>query len=263
MSGQGPSNPLGARPRMAKALASLNEGLRESADPLYDGWKLRQRLPGAANAPGRPVEGAPPSNVRGGDPVADAGQTIDITLDTLDGTPGETRRVEAQAQMPASSVVLVDDLPTQDELPTEDQLIEVTEGEVVSAAAHRTSVQTDTVRVRVIRYQPFPRWALVVAAALLVFAASLFALRTSLPHEKTPAERAVPANEVATTLPAPIAESPWPEPAPRIEPGFGPAPRPDLRPPIAVSALPPAGKMPTSSPRRRPGGSDFFRDPGF
>jgi hypothetical protein len=37
-----PGDGLTDRPKMAEALASLKEGLSETDDPLYDGWKLRK-----------------------------------------------------------------------------------------------------------------------------------------------------------------------------------------------------------------------------
>jgi hypothetical protein len=289
VSAQGPSNPLGDRPRMAEALASLKEGLRDTADPLYDGWKLRPRPAAPANAQETAAESVsrtPP--LANGDAIADAAETIDIALE---GTPDETPTAEAEPETSSLTGAL------DEGFPTEEVLIEVTVDDAApppSVILRRASVQTDTVPVRIIRYPSFPRWALVIVAALLVFAGSLAALRARFPRESTRSSRSVLASQVAAAVPAsnadraafpaanppaatapgvnalapagapsPIPASAEPRPpAPGIEPGFA-APSPNDAPTSVVPATPPAGKLPSSSPRRRPGGHDFFRDPGF
>jgi len=304
VSAQGPSNPLGDRPRMAEALASLKEGLRDTADPLYDGWKLRPRAPNAS--PQKPAPEAPPRPA----PIArkaaanstDAGETIEITLE---GTPDRTPAVSAGPPPPAlegdgdaAAPVLEDwfsqSPAPQDDVAAQDVLIEVVdeEDEAAPASHRRASVQTDTVRVRVIRYQHFPRWALIAAAAFLLFAASLLVLRLSFPRQNVGSARAVLSGEMVSPTPAatsdraglggsvsanaatPVATVPRSgaqNPAP-IEAASPPEaalvpnslPGPSISPATATaSTSPPAVKMPGPSPKRRPGGHDFFRDPGF
>jgi len=199
------------RPRMAEALASLNEGLRESADPLYDGWK---------------------------------------------------RRSDARA---ASGK------------------------ETSSTGVDRPAFPSDTVRVRVIRYQVFPKWALIAAASLVVFSGSVAALRVGLRSPVKPP-------------PASSSASPGPRMGPAFVPDLAVAADPGRMasdPPLgaaadqafaelplapsaaaAVSApsLPPshfssprrappapATKVVSPPTRRRPTPLDtgFFRDPGF
>jgi hypothetical protein len=258
VSAQGPSNPLGDRSRMAEALASLKEGLRDTADPLYDGWKLRPRPAAPANPQGTAAESvSPPPDVANSPASVDAGEAIDITIE---GTPDETPIAEADAEIPSLTGSL------DEGFPTEEVLIEATDFDTPPASARRPSVQTDTVRVRIIRYPSFPRWAIVVAAALLVFAASLAALRASFPRESARSSRSVLASQVPAApsgapSPAPAGAEPR-YPAPGIEPGFA-APSPNDAPTGVVPATPPVGKLPSSSPRRRPAGHDFFRDPGF
>ena len=283
MSAQGPSNPFD-RPRMAEALASLKEGLRDTADPLYDGWKLRSRS-------GQPevhrTEGAAhPPGAAGGDPPSEAAPTIEISFDEL---PHPAPMAGAESASPDSSSWYDDGLPTQDEL-MEDGVPLDTIDEAAADDARRASVQADTVRVRVIPYQPFPRWALVFAAALFVFAVSVLALRVTFPREKTRSQRSVLASDVPTrshvdraaspvsnravvaappavlTPPPPEAPSSPATPEPpllrEIAAPFKP-PTPTRAPAAAVSALPSAVKVPTPPPRRRPSNREFFRDPGF
>ena len=304
MSTRGPSNPLGDRPRMAEALASLKEGLRETADPLYDSWKLRQvasdrpvvlDVEGEAARVGRPnpeapvIEGAArlPSAIARAS-LAEPAEAVDIALD---GTPPETPAASSTPEALSG-----DDAPS-DGLPTEELLVEFDEefenSDPETTIARKPSVQTDTVRVRVIRYHPFPRWALIVAASLVVFALSLVALRASLPGESTRVARPVLASEVPTPSPAaastltgfpasnatvapvppsspPLAKSAAPSAVPQLEaaPAAAPpieSPPPSLAPAAAgavpVRAAAPGGKA--AAPKRRQGSQDFFRDPGF
>jgi hypothetical protein len=300
MSAQGPSNPLGDRPRMAEALASLKEGLRETADPLYDGWKLRPRTPGSANPQASPVQNAAPPSRADEDsasaPLDDAGETIEITMGGPDETPSDdtanARRRSGDDAEPETP--RVGDRPG-DGLSTQVPLIEGLIEDAAPTVERRSSVQADTVRVRIIRYQPFPKWALVAVAALVVFAVCVIALRASFPRESTHASRSVLASEVPTkvsaatagrtgfsaaratvaplppTVPAPSRSAarsaaitdhaPAAPPSPREAP-----PRPTaaiVSPPAVAPSPPPASKTPSSAPRRRPAGHDFFRDPGF
>lgn len=254
MSAEGPPNPLGDRPRMAKALASLKEGLRDSGDPLYDTWKVRsgRANPASAAAPRANPEGA-----------------IDNTVDGA--------REPALIADPARPTPSIEASPS-DACPTEEGLI--TDGMLMDAVAAastvvvRASVQTDTVRVRVVRYQAFPRWALIVAAALLVFAVSLVTLRASLPRDSARSARSVLASEVpavfmasspavatlpASSLPVEPAAAPL---DPVVEPySEGAAATEPPSPAVPPSA--PTGRLPSAPPRRRAGAHDFFRDPGF
>lgn len=301
MSAQGPSNPFGDRPRMAEALASLKEGLRDTADPLYDGWKLRPRAPGLAHPQTPLVENvsrpAHDPNGAAADLLADAGDTIEITLDE---SAGDTPISETEPETPRLSD---DDRPAKpplndwlgDGLPTEVQLIEALNEEGAPTIERRLSVQTDTVRVRIVRYQHFPRWALIAAAALLVFALSVLVLRASFLRQSARSTRAVLTSETPTTstaladrarfaapravvAPSPptvatpartgarVSPSASAEAAPPLPAELGTKSSPHASissPPPVVSASPPAAKIPTPSSRRRPAGHDFFRDPGF
>jgi hypothetical protein len=260
MSGEGPSNPLGHRPRMAEALASLKEGLRDTADPLYDGWRLQRRT---SNADARPPIASSGS-------VPDPGETIDISLDESDEMPITDAATESSAPVTFPDASLEDAFPTEEGgIIIEEELIEPLGAS--PAVASRPSVQTDTVRVRVIRYQPFPRWALVVAAALVVFAVSLVAMRGSLPLANSRSTRSVLASEVPSDLPISspaVATAPPAAARPADTPSAAPPPLPALEAttepsPVPVQAPAPAGKMPSAPARRRPGTHDFFRDPGF
>jgi hypothetical protein len=297
MSAQGPSNPLGNRPRMAEALASLKEGLRDTADPLYDGWKLRPRAP----EPNPPVQHPPrliyPASEFSDGPLADTGDTIDITID---GAPDKVSLTDAEPETPRlggdsdPGTPRFDDW-SADDLPTQEQLIEALNEEAAPAAQRRPSVQTDTVRVRIIRYQPFPRWALVAVAALLVFAVSVVVLRASFLRQSARSTRSVLTTETAPNLTAsktdrprfaasnaavaapppslvmpagsaarsssPIAQA-VPTAATRLEPSSR-SPTTTQSLPMSASAPAPAVKIPSSSQKRRAGGQEFFRDPGF
>jgi len=245
MSGRGPSDPLGDRPRMAEALASLKEGLRETADPLYDSWKLRQvatdrpvvldvdgdaaRVEGAAGA-ARSPKGS-------GANVADKTEAIDIALE---GTPPETSAAGSVSEAPASDASPVDGLPTEELLVEFDEEFESPEEPTLARRPSGPSVQADTVRVRVIPYHPFPRWALVVAASLAVFAISLVALRASLPGDSTRVTRPVLASEVPAASPAP----------PSARPASVGSPLVDRRPgalKATVALAPSAAEPPTKS----------------
>jgi hypothetical protein len=291
---------------MAEALASLKEGLRETADPLYDSWKLRQvasdrpvvldvetdaaRASGASAEPG-PSEAAPrPPKPRGADP-AERLEPIDIALE---GTPPETPGASSIPDAAAGDAPL-------DGIPTEDLLVEFDEefekGDAETTSVRYPSVQADTVRVRVIRYRPFPRWALVAAASFVVFAISLVALRAGLQGESTRVALPVLAPEVPTSLPVPptrtlsptnvlaanaaLANAVAPVPAKSAAP-LGAAPLNEhaaaddvpavespaaIGAPTATSAGPPRSAAPAAKtsppPKRRSGAQDFFRDPGF
>lgn len=290
MSPPGPPNPHDDRPRMAEALASLKEGLRDTADPLYDSWKLRPR-PSTSLAGEAPPEMPPRVNRPAPSPVTEI--EIDISIDgTPDQTPAITHGPPTATERDEMSDVSVE---VEEAFFNDAGRVESTEAptEATPAPPVHSSVQADTVRVRVIRYQPFPQWAVVVAAALLVFAASLFALRMGLPFGATRSAPAVVANEgalneaVALAPPVPVPPSPVPDPvasaaaplaAPAVSavgasasafswqsgaesefedpsaPDHGAAPVP---PPS------PAAKIPNVPPRRRRGARDFFRDPGF
>ena len=296
MSTQGPSNPAGDRPRMAEALASLKEGLRDTADPLYDGWKLRPRAPAsphpqipAPEAAPRPASTARDAAIA---PPADAGETIEITLEgTPDGTPvssGEPAMSGGESDGEPETPRL--DAWFDQGLATQDELIEVLHEEAAPAADRRPSVQTDTVRVRIIRYQHFPRWALIAAAALLVFAVSVLVLRVSFPRQSAGSTHVGLAAETASLLPT-AERARFASGSVAIAPSVAVPPRSGSRsspaseatplaaaaelvplsqvssssgqPSAGGSASPAAVKMPASSPKRRPGGHDFFRDPGF
>ena len=138
-------DPLGHdRPRMAEALASLKDGLGESDDPFYDGWKRRK---GAGDA-----------------------------ADNLRALQAEQQRDTIRTEP-----LLAPDADTQemrrDDLTDVEVEIPVTEGELEgepapgTAPAHDTiearldlenleEQLLDTVAVRVIRYRAFPdgRW---------------------------------------------------------------------------------------------------------
>jgi hypothetical protein len=296
MSGQGSSNPpLGDRARMAEALASLKEGLRDTADPLYDGWKLRPRAPTASESP-KPAPQAPPRPAPSApkvDSLADTAETIDISLEgTPDGTPVSGAAPSIAPLVSDAELATPLDEWFDDGVATQDALIEVVdEEEPVPPTGRRSSVQTDTVRVRVVRYQHFPRWALIIAAALVLFALSALVLRASVfprprsravqavltgetphPASATTSERGHGAASVSeeATLPA-VAAPPRSRPAnaPFAESATAAAalvpdslPASNSPPSATASASNTALKVP-SSPKRRPGGHDFFRDPGF
>ena len=274
MSGRGPSHPFGDRPRMAEALASLKEGLRDSADPLYDGWKLPRRATTATYPDARPPEPL----LHASPPATDAstpglGESIDITLE---GTPDATPLADAPFHTTSIDVSFGDDFETEAAFFAHRGLIEPPEliepPAEARAVASQTSVQIDTVPVRIIPYQPFPRWALVAAASLLVFAASVVAMRAGLSRDSSRSSRSVLASEVprdfpassaaVATAPPPLAAPPLavptaaPSRVPRLEATTAPAP-------VSVSAPSSAGKIPSAPVRRRPGTPEFFRDPGF
>jgi hypothetical protein len=280
MTPPGPPDAHGDRPRMAEALASLKEGLRDTADPLYDSWKLRSRT-AAANAEAAKGEASVPPQRLTPRPVTEV--QIDITLEsTPDHTPAVTPLPPCGEPNAPTDAFLTEEaffnrgsIELSDSL-TEESLVDVHIEVDVPVEEGRASVQADTVRVPVIRYRPFPRWALVVAAALLVFAASLLALRVTLPLDSTRSTRSVLTSEVAssilvgatsplkalptatalppaTALPSPTAASA----PPSIEPTATPIDPWD----VPSSAAP--GKIPSAPLHRRPGARDFFRDPGF
>jgi hypothetical protein len=272
---------------MAEALASLKEGLRDTADPLYDSWKLRSRASTSAAGEARP-EGAPQINRPAPRPVTEI--EIDISIDgTPDQTPAIAPDPAAASEGDEMIVVSLEDAFFNGAgcEPTEAST------EATAEPPNRSSVQADTVRVRVIRYQTLPQWAVVVAAAFLVFAASLFALRVGLPFDATRSARALlagetaPKNEVVVLAPSvPVPPAPVPDPAASAAAPFAapavsaagasardvswqsgaesefedpPTPHPAAAP---VPPPPPAAKIP-DAPRRRRGARDFFRDPGF
>ena len=288
MSPPGPPNRHDDRPRMAEALASLKEGLRDTADPLYDSWKLRPRPSASAAAGEAQPEVAPLIKRPATRPVTEI--EIDIALD---GTPDQT-----PAAVPGSATAMegdeMIDVSVEDAFFNDARRVESTEEPTEATPAHPSpsSVQADTVRVRVIGYQPFPQWAVVVSAALLVFAASLFALRVGLPFGATRPAGAPLAGETAlkneaVTLAPPVPPPPVPDPAasavapyaaPAVSAAGASAPHlpwqsgaesefVDPPTPNAASApVPPpspAAKIPDAPSRRRRGARDFFRDPGF
>jgi hypothetical protein len=192
-----PADRVGDRPRMAEALASLKEGLRESADPLYDGWK---RKPGSGVAPGQ-------------------------------------------------------------------------EGVASIQGVHRPPLATDTVRVRVIRYQVFPKWALISAASLIVFSASVAALRFGLPSSawwwssrRAPDPvRVLPAvtSDLAVTADRAVVVAA--EPASPFASDQAATASPERRstPPRTAPVAPVVKTPPPSTRRRAPHDTGFFREPGF
>jgi hypothetical protein len=187
MSAQRPPDPLGDRPRMAEALASLKEGLRDTADPLYDGWKRRPRAASVdPSSPPASIESASSAEAPAPPPVVarikpqppeNPGITIDLSLD---GTPDETPIGELD--VPIDEEFGDPSEATENAFFSAGQSNEM--GSTPPVVAHPSSVQVDTVRVRVIRYPAFPRWALVVAAALVVFAASIVALRPAVDDDE-------------------------------------------------------------------------------
>jgi hypothetical protein len=291
---QGPSNPLGNRPRMAEALASLKEGLRDTADPLYDSWKLRSRPATPPKNEGQTVEEEAPhaARFRGEalEPVTEA--TIDITVEgAADALPTAVSEESA-----SSDELSVDTFPTEEGFSLDESLNEADDAAPTprrsdadeqaddAAPTPRLSVQADTVRVRVIRYAPFPRWALIVAVALVIFAGSVVALRAGFLGDGARATRSVLASEMPATQAAPRpavvrppppsatqlllpANTPPPPTVPSsdatraVEP-WPPSTAPDTVPGLVQPPVP-AGKMPNASPRRRSGAGEFFRDPGF
>jgi len=166
-----PGDGLTDRPKMAEALASLKEGLSESDDPLYDGWKLRKGAGDAADNRAAVVEGQHP---------------------------------DAEA--------------------------------------------TDTVPVRVVRYVVFPKWAIVLAAALVVFAGIVTVVRLGF-------------RASASASPAPIIDSP---PVAPHEVLTEPARPTATDTPLVASApasLPAPHKVKGKKAKTQDPG--FFRDPGF
>jgi hypothetical protein len=273
---------------MAEALASLKEGLRDTADPLYDSWKLRPRPSTSAGGEAPQPEGAPRINRLAPGPVTEV--EIDITLD---GTPDQTPAVVPGPATAMEGDEMID-VSLEEAFFNEAGRVESTEAstETTPDPPIRSSVQADTVRVRVISYQPFPQWAVVVAAALLVFAASLFALRLGLPFGATRSAGALLAGETmlkneAVTLVPPVPPLPIPDPAasgaapfaaPAVSAAGASAPDfswqsgaesefvdPPTPHPAAAPVPPPspAAKIPDAPSRRRRGARDFFRDPGF
>ncbi|MET0592116.1 MAG: hypothetical protein ABW133_05415 [Polyangiaceae bacterium] len=183
MSAQRPPDPAD-RPRMAEALASLKEGLRDTADPLYDGWKLRPKPapidapPEASTAAAGPLPPiAPPPFVPRFKPLlaAQPGITIDLSRDrTPEGTPIGDVEVTIEDDFGDPETTRDFDTVEEDAFFAQGQTTEMASAPPV---VHHSSVQADTVRVRVIRYPSFPRWALIVAAALVLFALCILALR--------------------------------------------------------------------------------------
>lgn len=303
MSAERPPHP-GDRPRMAEALASLKEGLRDTADPLYDGWKRRPKPAPNPASPERipPVERLPPTAPPPFAPrfnahaAPDPGITIDLSRD---GTTEETPLEEVELTIDED---FSDFRPDRD-LDTEEEEAFFAEGQATEMASappvvHHSSVQADTVRVRVIRYPSFPRWALIVAAALVLFALCILALR---PTWMGDAEEAIAAGDVAGEPEAPRVAAKAPEVAPVAVPAptsrFAPPAfeaesagepeeedlafaargegkvagneeravahgRPMGRPTVAPIGSGVQGKIPAGT-RRRSGSRDFFRDPGF
>jgi hypothetical protein len=211
--------------------------------------------------------------------VAKPGEAIDISLE---GTPDQTAAFDPTEPPPSVEALPGEPFLTiEEEFFIQEELNEPTEEPTVVL---RPSVQTDTVRVRVIRYPAFPRWALIVAAALSVFAVSLVALRAGLPRDaargarsvlasEVPAGFAAPSAAVAATPPAPLShplaapvvpshEAPTPQSDPGVGSGFD-APSTTDSPSTLVQSPAPTGKMPAAPARRRQGAHDFFRDPGF
>jgi len=166
-----PGDGLADRPKMAEALASLKEGLNESDDPLYDGWKLRK---GAGDAA--------------------------------------------------------------------DNRAAVSEGH------HSDAEATDTVPVRVVRYVVFPKWAIMLAAALVVFAAIVTVFRLGFR-----------ASASATLAPPVDSSSVAPREVP-IEPAKS---APSSTP--SVAAAPASAPAPHKVKGKKAKTQDpgFFRDPGF
>ena len=288
MSPPGPPNPHDDRPRMAEALASLKEGLRDTADPLYDSWKLRPR-PSTSPAGEAQPEIAPRVNRPAPSPVTEI--EIDISID---GTPDQTPAIAPGPETATKGEM--GEASAEEAFFNGARRVESTEASAETTAdpPTRSSVQADTVRVRVIRYQPFPHWAIVVAAALWVFAASLFVLRVGLPLSATRATQTVLADETASedeavalappvpappvAVPDPAASTAAPLAVPAVSAAGANAPALSWQsgaesefedPPApnrAAASVPPpspAAKIPDAPPRRRRGARDFFRDPGF
>ena len=307
MSAQGPSNPLGDRPRMAEALASLKEGLRDTADPLYDSWKLRPRGPAGANAEVRPpdfgkrplpdvhpppiakkpaearIPEAPkkPAEARAPDLAKKAAGAPRGTEDgkaAAASAPSdmfaETIEVSFDASIEESELSSVDIRKAQEPLPAPRSALE---------AGDRPSAQGDTVRVRVIRYKTFPRWAIVSAAAFIVFAGSLLALRVGFLGDSAQPSQSVLSSEVAAEVepePIGVATAPPdfpdpddipPPPVEAVEPSGvdpfaaeAPSREPQLLPPSPMQPPPAPAKIQSPPTRRRSNAAhDFFRDPGF
>ena len=304
MSAERPPDPSD-RPRMAEALASLKEGLRDTADPLYDGWKRRPKPapidapPEASTATGPLPPIAPPPFVPRFKPLlaAQPGMTIDLSRD---GTPEETPIGDVEVTIDDD----FDDPETTRDFDTVEEDAFFAQGQTTEMASappvvHHSSVQADTVRVRVIRYPSFPRWALIVAAALVLFALCILVLRPTWMGE---GDEPLATRDDTGEPEAPQAAAKAPEIASAATP-VAPAPTSDFTPPTieaekedlassapteqkfaekderaapASLAVRPAmgrpsvapigsavqGKIPATT-RRRSGSRDFFRDPGF
>jgi hypothetical protein len=232
------------------------------------------------------------------------GPVTEIEIDiALDGTPDQTPAVASSSGqsgdeehpnrwfVPTLNSGSDEAVMTEDAFFTGSAVIEPLQAE---PEPDRPSVQADTVRVQVIPYTAFPRWAVVMATASLVFVAGLVAFRAGLP-DLAPSTRAVhvsptalPNSRVAT--PPPVTVSPPSIPgsansnvAANVVPvasgeGAGATPVVPLQPRAesafdesspsdrAIAPVPPpspAGKIQVAPSRRRRGTGDFFRDPGF
>ncbi|HKQ69595.1 MAG TPA: hypothetical protein VJT73_09660 [Polyangiaceae bacterium] len=195
------------RPKMAEALASLKEGLSDSDDPLYDGWKHKKGAGHAADNAGAAA--------------------LDTTLDTPD---------------PAA---LLSGAPTADEGP-------------------RPSVDSvDTVPVHVIRYPVFPRWAAVVAVALLLFAmsAAILVIGTRSPTARG-IDGPTPTVSASAALAKPVPSVVVPTAASARVAVVDAAPA-FSAPPRALVGKPARPTTRTKDDRVRAPDPSFFRDPGF
>jgi hypothetical protein len=106
---------------------------------------------------------------------------------------------------------------------------------------------TDTVPVRVVRYPVFPRWAIILAVALVAFAAVVTAVR------------------LASRAGAPHTMSSAPAPEPRATRNELPVQPPEAPTSGPVSTASAASPSPRKWKGKKPKTQDpgFFRDPGF
>jgi len=270
------------RPKLAEALASLKEGLSESADPFFDGWK---RPRAEAQALDNVAAVAAPDTVEQR-VVVDALDTEIGGIPGLDARTGTAPRVPPHDEQNAPTVEIArvciaaetgDGVrPHQGGAPPEalppgamSAPVFVAPKRGGAASATRSASLRDTVRIRVVGYPVFPKWALVAAAALVVFALSAVALRA--------AYRPVPVAGIAAS---PALDSAGPTSSERVPPVADKPVEPTSAPSVAISA--PAARTPKLAPTpaerererapregadpprdTKPHRPEFFREPGF
>jgi hypothetical protein len=117
--------------------------------------------------------------------------------------------------------------------------------------------QIDTVPVRVVPYTVFPKWAMVIVAALVVFAGIIAVVGVGARSAKAPGVLATPSGVAAEPSAAHVGS--WPSAEP--EPTF--ARSAEAIATLAASAAPPRKAKAAKEKKGKPQDTGFFRDPGF